>query len=770
MNEITLDRRIQESLVTAHDAIVGRGELLSVDRIRVCYAAFRERFGPDKLRALDGGTLLQAMHSYGNKQSLVYWLEFKNDDDFPGQAFGGIGGGSAHKFGLFKRKDTGQWVKGGAKSEKAIDEAEAVTIARMHRDQLLAAAALIERLPAQVDDEGYLNLQDELGQVAPAICNLAWAHKYLSLLFPDKLDDFHSEHWQRFNLIKILQTPPAKEGLYVCAGRFVQLAARFEWPITHLTAALKERNGRPIRYWRIGTRLNEKDSIWQDMRNGSYAAIGWSALGDLSPLRAVAESKSEIRKLLEQHYPGDAKLMSRKAGEVRNFLIEMSEGETDGDVVLAADGQTVVGLGRVTGPYRFENTSPTGAPHRRAVRWISTEDWKMLVSEGLRTTVFPVKKSVENLIEIERRLLDGVGVPPESTTSRVIGSLQGLSEIPNRIHAILERKGQAILYGPPGTGKTYWARKTAFDLAALCAYKRLFSDLDAEEKAKVEGSDTVPGLVRLCTFHPAYGYEDFIEGYRPKSAEGQLVFTLERGIFRAICEDASGKPEKYILLIDEINRGDIPRIFGELLTILEFDKRGQNVILPLSGMGFTVPSNLYVIGTMNTADRSIALLDTALRRRFGFVELLPDVGVFGSASVDGSIPLGPWLNALNERIRAHLGRDGRNLQIGHAYLLEGAKPVTDFLRFVRILADDIIPLLEEYCYENFGTLTQILGPGLVDETRQRIREELFTPARREELVQALLAPAPEIMTSPLAVLVDETAEEPEEPETKGNDT
>ena len=109
--------------------------------------------------------------------------------------------------------------------------------------------------------------------------------------------------------------------------------------------------------------------------------------------------------------------------------------------------------------------------------------------------------------------------------------------------------------------------------------------------------------------------------------------------------------------MDEINRGDIPRIFGELLTLLELDKRGVAVNLPVSGDRFMVPPNLYVIGTMNTADRSIALLDTALRRRFGFVELMPDTAMFGSMSVEGSIPIGPWLDALNDRIREHLGRD-----------------------------------------------------------------------------------------------------------------
>lgn len=174
-------------------------------------------------------------------------------------------------------------------------------------------------------------------------------------------------------------------------------------------------------------------------------------------------------------------------------------------------------------------------------------------------------------------------------------------------------------------------------------------------------------------------------------------------------------------------------------------KRGFKVTLPLSGDRFAVPVNVHVLG--NTADRSIALLDIALRRRFGFVELMPDIEVLGAASAGGSVPLGLWLSALNERLRVHLGRDARNLQIGHAYLLEGGHPVTDFSRFVQILAEDIVPLLEEYCYEDYGALAQILGSELVDEVGQRIRQELFSSGKRAELVQALLEPAkgPEIV-------------------------
>lgn len=341
--------------------------------------------------------------------------------------------------------------------------------------------------------------------------------------------------------------------------------------------------------------------------------------------------------------------------------------------------------------------------------------------------------------------------------------LSQLDGVPRRIQAVLERKGQAIVHGPPGTGKTYWAYVAARQLAAHSAFGVRFEELDLLKQVEITGSNLSAGLVRTCTFHPAYGYKDFIEGYRPKTnAAGQLSFDLRNGNFKRLCEDAKATPNsRFILIIDEINRGDIPRIFGELITLLELDKRGTNVQLPLSGEPFTVPKNIYIIGTMNTADRSIALLDTALRRRFGFIELMPDPTALGTVQVANGLPLGPWLSALNEGIRDHLARDARNLQIGHAYLMEFGKPVTDFVRFSRILREDIFPLLEEYCYEDYAMLCQLLGPALVDEQNQRIRHELFVPERRDDLIQALLARFPEIATSTAAIAAEPTETEPD---------
>jgi tetratricopeptide (TPR) repeat protein len=202
-------------------------------------------------------------------------------------------------------------------------------------------------------------------------------------------------------------------------------------------------------------------------------------------------------------------------------------------------------------------------------------------------------------------------------------------------------------------------------------------------------------------------------------------------------------------------RAAIPRIFGELLTTLERDKRGKRIILPLSQEIFSIPHNIFVLGTMNTADRSISLLDAALRRRFGFVELMPDGTVLGDSVVAG-IPLRPWFDALNKRIREHVGRDARNLQIGHSYLMQSGSPLKDVASLKRAIRDEIIPLLEEYCYEKYDTLGSILGEQIVDVAAERIRHELFDDGQEDNLVQGLLAPFSDISTSAEAISSDES--------------
>ena len=744
-----LDDRIKARIQDDHRKLTADGKLLSRERLDACYRTFRSRFGPDVLARLDGEELLETMHAHGNKDSLVYWLEFKNDDEFPAR-FGSISGGSAFKFGIFRRKETGSWVTADeGNNARDLTVEEAVVIARKHRDQLLRGVEHLRQVPQNGDDDDYKRLQECLDKDAPNVSNLAWGHKYLSLIRPEVLDDYHNAEYQRFHLVKLLQVPPEGSGRYLCAGRYVAAAHELEIPINHLTTTLNFDNPVPHGYWRVGTSSGEQArNRWSLMREGDCVAIGWPDLGDLSGFEKDTPSKENLTRLVGERYPDSPQQVGKAAAQILNF----AKGILKGDAVLACDGQAVLGVGRVSGDYLHEAGSDF--PHRRAVEWLSLDEWKMPQPEGLQTTVHRLKKYAVNLVEAELRSLGGVVAtsPHRTSTMTSTGGLSlRLGGVSGRIQSVLERKGQVILYGPPGTGKTFWAERAALDLASSSLAGKPFDELSDGEKGEILGNSESAGTVRMCCFHPAYGYEDFIEGYRPELHEGRMTFALRDGIFKQLCRDAEAQPERrFYLIIDEINRGDIPRIFGELLTVVEKDKRGKSVILPLSRSAFRVPPNVLLIGTMNTADRSIALLDTALRRRFGFVELMPDVTLLGEAQVVG-IPLGPWLEALNRRICDHAGRDARNLQVGHSYLLEAGKAIKDAARFFQVVRDEIIPLLEEYCYGDYDALHHILGGGLVDLPNRSLRHALFEEPTGPELVQALLAACPDIMTSLKAV-------------------
>jgi 5-methylcytosine-specific restriction enzyme B len=754
---LELDNRIAEELKERYKSLEDQGKLLSREQLAEYYSTFRSRFGPDKLKNLDGEALLNIMHDIQNRDSLVYWLEFKDDEEFPSPTFGSIAGGSAFKLGLFRKKETGLWTTGSSQNPKELSIEQAIDKARQHRDQLIKGIELLEKMPSNGTEEDYQQLQQEMDRVVPDISDSSWGHKYFSLLYPEKLDDFHNPDFQRFHLIKLLQLPPQGEGRYIAGGRFVAIANTLNMPINHLILVLKFRDGWTQKsYWRIGTSDGTAPrNRWELMRERNCVAIGWD-IGDLTEITNDKKGREQIYQLLLTRYPNyNHSSAGRAAQQIFNFRWAI----TENDLVLASDGASVLGIGSVTEPYLYDPSSDFS--HLHPVKWLSLDEWQQPDQqpdiEGKLTTVYKMKRDA-NLVEAEKRIYGREPIitttpvhPAESTTLQSF-TLPRLTGIPARIQAILERKGQVILYGPPGTGKTYWAENAARELAARSNFHRTFEQLTDEQRALVVGVGDQPGgIVRMCSFHPAYGYEDFLEGFRPEPVNGQMPFILRDGIFKKLCNDAETQPDhKFYLIIDEINRGDIPRIFGELLTVLEKDKRGKTILLPLTGRPFRVPGNVYIIGTMNTADRSIALLDTALRRRFGFIELMPDISILGDTMV-AEIPLGLWLKALNERICEYVGRDARNLQIGHSYLLEKGRPAGDFATFAKILQEDILPLLEEYCYEDYAMLEKILGSSLIDGQKQQVRQELFDLSNRSLLVQALLAPTPDMITSTQAL-------------------
>ena len=273
-----------------------------------------------------------------------------------------------------------------------------------------------------------------------------------------------------------------------------------------------------------------------------------------------------------------------------------------------------------------------------------------------------------------------------------------------------------IMYGPPGTGKTYNTTKVSINI--IQRNENIFENLklDYREQKTLYREYVEEGNIAFTTFHQSYGYEEFIEGLKPYiDDEENLSYRVENGIFKNFCETARTRPsEQFVFIIDEINRGNISKIFGELITLIEQSKRQGGtdeieVVLPYSNEKFSVPNNVYIIGTMNTADRSVEALDTALRRRFSFVEMQPDPEILSTEKYK-DVDLSKLLETINQRIEVLIDKDH---QIGHSYFIG----IEDIDGLIRTFKDKIIPLLEEYFYGDFGKIGLVLGEKFIEQAK-----------------------------------------------------
>lgn len=295
-----------------------------------------------------------------------------------------------------------------------------------------------------------------------------------------------------------------------------------------------------------------------------------------------------------------------------------------------------------------------------------------------------------------------------------------------------------ILYGPPGTGKTY---NTMYYSVAICdllndvtgnnidssIYSKSYEELKKRYDELVNEK-----RIAFTTFHQSFAYEDFIEGIRPNLSNHQatdvnsinsigegsskqdesssISYSIHDGVFKSFCLEAQKhSDQKYVFIIDEINRGNISKILGELITLLEPSKRKGSpeeleTILPYSKEKFSVPNNIYIIGTMNTADRSIAIMDTALRRRFHFIEMCPQESLLDGIFVEG-IDIKALLSTINERIEYLFDREHK---IGHSYFI-GLKNNNSLDKLAEIFKYSVVPLLQEYFYDDYEKIAIILG-------------------------------------------------------------
>ncbi len=477
---------------------------------------------------------------------------------------------------------------------------------------------------------------------------------------------------------------------------------------------------------------------WPDCLRGGYICAGWEKIGDLTQFESKSDFKKFFAGVHEKDYNGHPPAISRKGNE----LWTLSELEP-GDLVVANQGMSkILAVGQVVEPGYVWRDDRDVFKHTVTVDWDTS--FESTIPQQKSWAMSTVKKVPEALFEEIASRARGGG--------SIVKKMSPVDPLYQRISGALKRKLNLVLYGPPGTGKTYTARRFAVwwllresgDPRAdtVLGDSKLMADCE-QELSSERNSDTddfdeeggrEPGWLTRVTFHPSYTYEDFVEGFRPseQGARG-LALHLEDGVFKRVCRAAKAHPDRpYLIMVDEFNRGNVAKILGELITLLEQDKRGLTVSLPQSKQMFSIPPNVYFLGTMNTADRSIKLLDVALRRRFAFIELMPDLELLRGATV-GELALDEFLEGLNGRIAES---EGREKQIGHAYLLNGGEPVSEIEDFADLFREEILPLLQEYCYDEYGTLAKFIGSELVDEQANALNYEKIDDA--EQLVRELV--------------------------------
>ena len=455
-------------------------------------------------------------------------------------------------------------------------------------------------------------------------------------------------------------------------------------------SALADEDVNTKRYWIYSPGNNA--SKWSECTEKGIMLIGWGEIGDLTRFT----SKSEMKSAMQDTY-GDNKPYRNAALATWQFSNEMKPG----DIVFAKQGMyKIIGRGVVESGYIYDDSSEDEYNNTRKVKWTDIGE-REHPGKAVMKTLTDITQYTEYVEKLNAMFDtedddDDIDVEEEPlntyTKENFLADVYISEKQYDTLEGLLRKKLNVILQGAPGVGKTYAAKRLAYSMMG------------------VKG----PERVQLVQFHQSYSYEDFVEGFRPSSTG--MNFEIKKGAFYNFCKKASDdKENEYFFIIDEINRGNLSKIFGELFMLIEADKRGNDIQLLYSSDKFSVPKNVYIIGMMNTADRSLAMIDYALRRRFAFFEMKPAFESEGFRKYqyvlenDKFNKLIDCVISLNQKI-ADDDSLGEGFCIGHSYFcdIEEIKEntLTDIVEF------EIIPLLKEYWFDE---------PSKVKEWSDRLR-------------------------------------------------
>ena len=430
-----------------------------------------------------------------------------------------------------------------------------------------------------------------------------------------------------------------------------------------------------IHYWLYSP--GEGAKYWKECCKEGIMVIGWDEIGDFNQYASKTEMKEAMKEHIDPERP-----YTMAAHATWQFANEIKPG----DIVFAKKGRsTLIGRGVVLSDYEFDDNRKE-SKNVRKVNWTHIGEWPHPGQTAMKTLtdITPYTDYVEELNAIFKDDDDidsddeKVEVSyPAYTKERFLNEVYMDEGSYNTLAGLVLNKKNVILQGAPGVGKTFAAKRLAYSIMGV----------------------KDPNRVMMVQFHQSYSYEDFIMGFRP-SEKG---FELKRGAFYNFCKTAEIDSEnEYFFIIDEINRGNLSKIFGELFMLIETDKRGVELQLLYSDEKFSVPDNVYIIGMMNTADRSLAMLDYALRRRFAFYDLKPGFHTEGFRRYREGLNSGKfdYLIRCVEQLNTAIASDeslGEGFCIGHSYFCN--LKAADDQSLSAIVEYELIPLLKEYWFD-----------------------------------------------------------------------
>lgn len=650
---------------------------------------FVSQYGIEQLKQLQGRDLLIKLfpNNEESKNNLCYIIEFQPRYK---SVFGSISGGSAYKFGLFYHKKNNCWTAGTPIHPIELTEEEAIELAGKIRDSLVEGAEIMQNSICN-SREDYEALYEKVKHIFGI--DTVWVLKYYQMLFPDLLPVFYSREIQ-LSVLKLLNIAPSDIS-FVRMGQITLYVRQCKIPsmtFGHISYpylnneketdsanrvnTLADSNIRPVHYWIYSP--GEGASRWDTFYRNGIMAIGWSEIGDLSSYSSREAMKQALKS------SGD----SSKSYKMQSLATWQFSNEMKiGDVIFAKRGRdTIIGRGVITSDYRFDDSYEDDYKNIREVNWTHNGVWEHpgMAAMKVLTDITQYTEYVSKLNDLfsiygedeeNSHEIEYPQYSPEDFLSEVYMDKNDYSTLVS----VLKTKKNIILQGAPGVGKTFVAKRLAYSIMGVKDQER----------------------VMMIQFHQSYSYEDFIMGFRP-STNG---FELKKGAFYNFCKTAEADAENdYFFIIDEINRGNLSKIFGELFMLIETDKRGIELQLLYSDERFSVPANVYIIGLMNTADRSLAMLDYALRRRFAFFEIKPGFSTDGFRSYRMGLQSEKFnkLIATIESLNVVISSDdslGDGFCIGHSYFCNLDLTTFTDQQLSAIVEYEIIPLLKEYWFD-----------------------------------------------------------------------